>query len=258
MYLVNRRLIVAALLVAAVAPAYAAEPPIVVFAAASLKNVLDAAAAAFQTATGVEVKFSYGGSLALARQIEQGAPADVFVSADEDSMDEAADKGAIRKDTRVDLLTNALVVVAPADSAVKTLDLTADALKAALGEGKLSTGEVGTVPVGKYAKAALTKLGLWDAVQPHLAMSDNVRSALEFVARGEAPLGIVYATDAAAEPKVRVVATFPEGSHPPIVYPIAVTTGAANANVPKWLAFLRSDAGRKLFEGKGFGVVAPH
>ena len=256
MFPLSRRQFVATLLASAVSPARAADPPVVVFAAASLKNVLDAAAAAFQAANGVEVKISYGGSLALARQIEQGAPADVFVSADEESMDEADAKGAIRKETRMDLLTNTLVVVAPADSAVTTLDLTADALKAALGDGKLSTGEVGTVPVGKYAKAALGKLGLWDVVQPHLAMSDNVRSALEFVARGEAPLGIVYATDAAAEPKVKIVATFPENSHPPIVYPIALTTNAANANAAKLTAFLRSDAGRKLFESKGFGIVA--
>ena len=251
----TRRHFVATLLVAAATPALAADPPLVVFAAASLKNVLDAAGAAFQSANGAEVKISYGGSLALARQLEQGAPADVFISADEESMDEAADKGAVRKDTRVDLLTNALVVVAPAQSKLATLDLTADALKAALGEGKLSTGEVATVPAGKYAKAALTKLGLWDIAQPRLAMSDNVRAALEFVARGEAALGIVYSTDAAAEPRVKVVATFPEDSHPRIVYPIALTSNATNPAASAFVTFLRSDAGRKLFEAKGFGMV---
>ena len=256
MNIFNRRHFVATLLAAAATPALAEDkPPIVVFAAASLKNVLDAAGTLFQLATGTEVKISYGGSLALARQIEQGAPADLFLSADEDSMDEAAGKGAIRRDTRVDLLTNALVVVAPVDSAVKALDLSAEAVKAALGDGKLSTGEVGTVPAGKYAKAALTKLGLWDIIEPHLAMSDNVRSALEFVARGEAPLGIVYATDAAEEPKVKVVATFPEETHPRIVYPIALTSDASNPAALKFVTFLRSDAGRKLFESRGFGIA---
>jgi len=255
MSIFNRRQFIAILLAATASPALAADPPIVVFAAASLKNVLDAAGTLFQLATGTEVKISYGGSLALARQIEQGAPADLFISADEDSMDEAAGKGAIRKETRADLLTNALVVVAPADSKLATLDLTADALNAALGNGKLSTGEVTTVPVGKYAKTALTKLGLWDIVAPHLAMSDNVRSALEFVARGEAALGIVYSTDAAAEPRVKVVATFPEDSHPRIIYPIALTANATNPVALKFVTFLRSDAGRKLFESRGFGVV---
>ena len=255
----HRRNFVATLLAAAATTAWAqAKPALVVFAAASLKNVLDAAGAAFRQANGAEVKISYGGSLALACQIEQGAPADVFISADEESMDDAADKGAIRKDTRVDLLTNALVVVAPANSALTALDLTIDAFKTALGEGKLSTGEVTTVPAGKYAKAALTKLSLWDVAQPHLAMSDNVRSALEFVARGDAPLGIVYATDAMAEPRVKVVATFPEDSHPRIVYPIALTANATNPAASAFMAFLRSDSGRKLYEAKGFGVVTMH
>jgi molybdate transport system substrate-binding protein len=245
-----------ALAVSFAAPsARAADPPVVIFAAASMKTALDQAAAAFQADSGVETKISYGGSLALARQITQGAPADIFVSADEDSMDEAAKGKAIKPDSRVDFLTNSLVLVAKKDSGIDNLSLTEADLTKAIGSGKLATGEVNSVPVGKYAKEALTNLKLWDAVSPHLAMTDNVRAALAFVARGEAPMGIVYATDAAAEPAVKIVATFPASSHKPIVYPAALTAASANPAAAKFFTFLRSSAARAIFERQGFKTL---
>ena len=232
-----------------------AEAPVVVFAAASLKTALDETAAAFRAEQGVEIKISYGGSLALARQLAQGAPADIFVSADEDSMDEAAKAKAIKPESRVDLLGNALVVVAGKNSPLQALPLTAADMTAALSGGKLATGEVNSVPVGKYAKEALTHLELWEAVEPHLAMTDNVRAALAFVARGEAPLGIVYATDAAAEPAVKIVATFPESSHKPIVYPAALTAASANSAARAFFEFLHSPAARAIFQRQGFKTL---
>jgi molybdate transport system substrate-binding protein len=203
------------------------------------------------------VAISYGGSLGLARQIVAGAPADIFASADEESMDEAVKGGAIREGTRFDLLSNRLVVVAPKASPIDALALDRDALAKALGEGRLATGEVKTVPIGRYAKAALTKLGLWDIVEPHLAMTDNVRAALAFVARGEARLGIVYATDAAAEPGVKIVATIPGDSHPPITYPFAITAASHNDAAALFLGFLKSPAAGAIFKSQGFGLVGP-
>ena len=232
-----------------------ADDAVVVFAAASLKTALDEAAARFHADGGPEVKISYGGSLGLARQIVAGAPADVFVSADESSMDEAANSGAIKTETRFDWLGNELVLVAPKSAPFDTLALTPDAISGALGGGKLATGEVNTVPVGKYARTALDKLGLWAVVEPHLAMSDNVRSALGFVARQEAPLGIVYATDAAAEPGVKIVAHFPESSHAPILYPAAVTSATHNPAAAQFEDFLKSNAAKPIFERQGFRVV---
>jgi molybdate transport system substrate-binding protein len=232
-----------------------AEDRIVVFAAASLKTALDAAAASYHAGGGGEVAISYGGSLALARQIIAGAPADIFGSADEPSMDEAAKNSAIRADSRFDLLSNRLVLVAPKSAAIDSLALDRDALTKAIGDGRVATGEVETVPVGRYAKASLTKLGLWEAVEPHLAMTDNVRAALAFVARGEAKLGIVYATDAAAEPGVKIVATFPDDTHPPITYPFAITAGSHNAAAAKFLGYLKSPEAREIFKGQGFGVA---
>lgn len=233
-----------------------AETPVVVFAAASLKTALDETAVAFRAEQGVEIKISYGGSLALARQLAQGAPAEIFVSADEDSMDEAAKAKAIKPDSRVDLLGNTLVVVAAKNSPLQTLPLTAADMTAALGAGKLATGEVNSVPVGKYAKEALTNLKIWEAIEPHLAMTDNVRAALAFVARGEAPLGIVYATDAVAEPAVKVVATFPDSSHKPIVYPAALTAVSANPAAAKFFEFLRAPATRAIFQRQGFKTLS--
>ena len=235
--------------------AASAQEPVIVFAAASLKDALDEASKAFKTSDGVDVKLSYAGSLALARQLEQGAPADIFASADQDSMNYAVSKNSIKTGSRFDLLQNGLVLIAPGSSNIQSIALSTDGIKQAVGAGRISTGEVNTVPVGKYARAALQKLGLWSEVEPRLAQSDNVRAAMNFVTRGEAPLGIVYATDAAAEPGVRVVATFPADSHPPIVYPFALTAGTKNPAAPKFLSFLRSDAARKIFEKKGFTVL---
>src|ERR1700691_1022206 len=217
-----------AVALAALPQAARADDPVIVFAAASLKTALDEAAVAFRAADGVELKISYGGSLALARQIVAGAPADLFASADEESMDEAVKGGAIRQGSRSDLLGNRLVVIAPKPASIDALAFAPDAFVGAIGAGRLATGEVNTVPVGRYAKAALQKLGLWSVVEPRLAMTDNVRAALAFVARGEAALGIVYATDAAADPTVKIVATFPEESHAPITYPFALTSSSHN------------------------------
>ncbi|HXW19232.1 MAG TPA: molybdate ABC transporter substrate-binding protein [Roseiarcus sp.] len=229
-----------------------ADAPIVIFAAASMRTALDEIAAAFRAETGTEAKISYGGSLALARQITQGAPADIFVSADEESMDEAVKGGAIKPETRFNLLGNSLVVVANRNSPLDSVALTPSAIDAAIGSGKLATGEVNSVPVGKYAKQALTNLGLWEDVAPHLAMTDNVRAALAFVARNEAPLGIVYATDAAAEPTVKVVAVFPASSHKPIVYPVALTAASDSPSAVGFLHFLSSPPARSIFTRQGF------
>ncbi|HYC24737.1 MAG TPA: molybdate ABC transporter substrate-binding protein [Roseiarcus sp.] len=247
-----RLLLVAMSALVAFSPLALADDPIVVFAAASMKTALDEAAAKFRAETGVDAKISYGGSLALARQLSQGAPADIFLSADEDSMDEAVKGGAIKPESRTDLLANTLVVVANKDSALVSLPLTPTAVEAAIGAGRLATGEVNSVPVGKYAKEALTRLGLWDEVAPHLAMTDNVRAALAFVARNEAPLGIVYATDAAAEPAVKIVAVFPASSHRPIVYPVALTQASHNPSAVKFFDFLRSPTAGSIFTRQGF------
>ncbi len=198
------------------------------FAAASLTDVLQQAGPLYTKQSNVEVKFSFAASSALAKQIESGARADAFLSADQDWMNYLQERKLIKVDTRSDLLGNRLVLIAPKDSKV-TLKLQKGApLLAALGpNGRLSTGDPDSVPVGKYAKTALGNLDLWSAIEPRLVRADNVRVALMYVARGEAPLGIVYATDAAAEPQVRVVDLFPESSHAPITYPMAATTSAS-------------------------------
>ena len=249
-----RRLLALLLALGFASPAFA-DSKVIVFAAASLKTALDAAAAAFHANGGPEISLSYGGSLGLARQIVAGAPADVFISADEPSMDAAAKGNAIKPDSRADFLRNRLVVVAPKASALSKLDLTAVAFGAALTSAKLATGEVKTVPVGRYAKESLTKLGLWRTVEPKLAMTDNVRAALEFVARGEAALGIVYLTDANAEPRVKIVASLPDSSHAPIVYPLAIAAASHSADAARFVAFLRSDAAATLFQRQGFDVI---
>ena len=232
-----------------------AQDKIVVFAAASLKTALDGAAADYHAHGGPEVAISYGGSLNLARQIVADAPADLFASADERSMDVAAKAGAIRSGSRVDLLANKLVIVAPKAASIDTLPLEAAALEQAIGSGRMATGEVNTVPAGEYAKASLTKLGLWSVAEPHLAMTSDVRAALAFVARGEAALGIVYATDAAAEPAVKIVATFPDDSHPAILYPFALTASSKNPASEAFFAYLKSAPGRAFFTRQGFALV---
>jgi molybdate transport system substrate-binding protein len=226
--------------------------PVLVFGAASLTNVLDDLSQAFTASTKIQVKDSYAASSVLAKQIEAGAPADVFFSADLEWMDYLDQHKLIKAGSRHDVVGNKLVLIAPADSKV-TIKLTAGVdLKSALGtEGKLATGDPDSVPVGKYAKAALQKLGAWDKISAQIASAENVRAALAFVARGEAPLGIVYRTDALAEKKVRIVAEFPADSYPPITYPIAITThGGASAE--KFEEFTRSKASAEIFRKYGF------
>lgn len=239
-------------------PATAQEKAITVFAAASMKNALDDIDAAYAARTGVKVTVSYGPSSGLAKQIEQGAPADVFFSADTDWMDYAAAKKTINESTRMNLLGNSLVLIAPKDAKVENVAIGQgfDLAKLA-GDGRVATGDVKSVPVGKYAKAALEKLGSWQAAEPKFAMADNVRAALTLVARNEAALGIVYSTDARVEPGVKIVGTFPAGSHPAIIYPVAATT-TAKPQASDYLAFLRSTAAKNIFERYGFKyLVSP-
>lgn len=253
--LVRRTLLALSLAATAglVQPVCAQQPAPVIFAAASLKTALDDVAMLWVKETGHPApRIAHAGSNALARQIEQGAPADLFLSADLDWMDALDAKGLIRPGTRMNLLANRLVLVAPAESTARiTLEPNAD-LAALLAGGRLATANIDSVPAGKYARAAFEKLGLWPQVKDRLAQAENVRAALLLVARGEAHLGIVYATDAAAEPKVRVVATVPPESHPPIVYPVALVKDSRNALAPVFLEFLRGPSARALFERHGF------
>lgn len=236
--------------------AHAQSKELVIFAAASLKNALDETAAGWARLSGKPAaKISYSASNALAKQLEQGAPADIFMSADLDWMDYAAGKNLIKPETRVSLLANRIVLVAAKDSTAKIELKSGVDLAAALGSGRLAMGNVEAVPAGKYGKAALEKLGGWDKVKDKVAQADNVRAALLLVSRGEAPLGIVYATDAAADPQVKVVATFPEDTHPPIIYPVAVTRESGNPDALAFLGYLRGAAARAAFERQGFTVL---
>ncbi len=252
-----RKLLGACLLVLAcilTATAHAADDRnqhVLVFAAASLTNVLDEIGAAYTQQTRQTVKFSYAASSALARQLEAGARADVFFSADLEWMDYVQARGLIDRTTRRNVLGNRLALVAPADSKIELQIAPGFALAAALGNGRLATGDPQSVPVGKYARSALTSLGVWNDVADRLVRADNVRSALAFIARGETPLGIVYETDAKVEKRVRIVGFFPADSHPPIVYPVAVTTQARPA-AHQFIAFLQSSAAQNAFEKYGF------
>lgn len=258
--LLSRRLAGAVLVAAGLAgsgsPARAADS-VTVFAAASLKTALDAAAAAYTAKTGTAITTSYGGSSSLAKQIEQGAPAALFASADVDWMDYLQTRKLVQPATRVDLLGNTLVVIAPASSPLGTLELTPAAFDKAVGDSRWTTGTVNAVPCGIYAKAALTKLGLWSVAEPKLAQTPDVRTATAFVARGEAPLGIVYLTDAHAEKAVKVVSTFPDDSHAPIVYPFALTTIATGPAPAAFLAYLVSAEAKPFFEKQGFRMLKP-
>jgi molybdate transport system substrate-binding protein len=233
-------------------PSQAEDKSLTVFAAASMKNALDDVDAAYAAKTGVKISASYAASSALAKQIEQGAPADVFVSADTDWMNYATAKKNINEPTRVDLLGNAIVLIAPKDSKIDNVTISQgfDLAKLA-GDGKIATGDVKAVPVGKYAKAALEKLGAWQAAEPKFAMAESVRAALALVARGEAALGIVYSTDAKVEPGVKIVGSFPADSHPAIIYPVAATT-TAKPGAAGYLAFLKSSTAKAIFEKYGF------
>jgi molybdate transport system substrate-binding protein len=237
------------------AQASAPQGTITVFAAASLQDALTAAAKNFTATSGIAVKFSFDASSTLARQIVAGAPADLFASADLDWMDYLAKRNLIVPQSRINLIGNRLVVIAPREAPLETLGLDAPSIEAALGAGRIATGSVETVPAGRYAKAALEKLGLWASLQRRIAPAENVRAALAYVARGEAPLGIVYATDASAEPKVKVVATFPQDSYPPIVYPFAVVSGAKEGDAARFLAFLQGPTARANFAAQGFSLT---
>ena len=233
-------------------PAFAQEKTLTVFAAASMKNALDDINAAFLKSTGTKVTASYAASSTLAKQLEQGAPADVFASADLEWMDYSAQKKTIKDDTRVNLLGNRLVLIAPKDSKIDKVDIAQGFdLAKLVGDGRIATGEVNSVPVGKYAKSALEKLGIWSSVEKKFAMADNVRAALALTARGEAVLGIVYETDAKVEPGVKIVGAFPPDSHPAIVYPVAATANA-KPEAAVYLAFLRGGAAKAVFEKYGF------
>lgn len=238
---------------AAGAPA-AVDAPLTVFAAASLKDALDEAAAAYEAATGQRMRVAYAGSAALARQIEQGAPADVFLSADAPWMDRLVARRLVDPASRRDLLGNRLVLVAPAAAAAAPVALQSGVdLRPLLGaHGRLAMGQPDAVPAGRYARAALQSLGAWPALEARVAGAENVRAALMLVARGEAPLGVVYATDAAVEPRVRVLATFPQASHPAIVYPAARVAASRHPHAPAFLRWLQGPAAHGIFVRHGF------
>ncbi len=229
---------------------HAQASPLVIFAAASLKTALD------EILTGQGVRVSYGASSLLARQIEQGAPADLFFSADLDWMDYLAGKGLIRAGSRIDLLGNRLALIAPKNTPQSIKLVPGVDLSGALGrDGRLAMANVEAVPAGRYGKTSLQSLGLWDSVRTRLAQADNVRAALALVARGEAPLGVVYATDAVAESAVQVLDLFPEDSHPPIVYPVAITQASRHPGAASMMDQLRGPAAQKIFEAQGFSVL---
>ncbi len=239
------------LLVAANLPARAAET--LVFAAASLKPALDAIIATPEAKAIGGIKASYAASSQLARQIEHGAPAALFISADQDWMDYVAARDLVVPGTRANLLGNALVLVSPSDSTITLAIAAGFDLATALGkDGRLAIGEPNSVPAGKYAKAALESMAVWATIESRTVSADNVRAALNFVARREVPLGIVYRSDAASEPAVRVVDTFPASSHAPIVYPVAVLKGADEANARRVLDLLQGASARTVFERYGF------
>lgn len=260
---------VLALLLGSAAPCATAQPPptdnanppgnVLVFAAASLTNVLEEIDAAFSALTGVHVRASYASSSVLAKQIEAGAPADIFLSADRKWMDYLEKHQLLKDGSRRDVLGNQLVLIAPAASAVQVKLARGVNLAALLQGGRLATGDPDSVPAGIYARQALAQLGAWDALADHLVRAENVRAALAYVARGEAPLGIVYRTDALAEQRVRIVDTFPGSSHPPITYPVARTL-QSNPDARRYSDFLSSEAGRAIFTKYGFvplGEVLP-
>ncbi|MDO9059887.1 MAG: molybdate ABC transporter substrate-binding protein [Bradyrhizobium sp.] len=238
--------------------AIAQDKSLTVFAAASMKNALDDIGAAYTAKSGVKVVASYAASSALAKQIEQGAPADIFASADTDWMDYAVSKKAINASSRMSLLGNSLVLIAPKDSKLDKVAIGPGFDLATLaGDGRIATGDVKSVPAGKYARASLEKLGAWQAAESKFAMAESVRAALALVVRGEAPLGIVYSTDAKIEPGVRIVGSFPADSHPAILYPVAATA-TAKPEAAFYLTFLRSSAAKAIFEKYGFTfLVSP-
>lgn len=229
-----------------------ANRPVLVFAAASLRSALDDIANYWRRETRGQVVISYAATSALARQVEQGAPADVFISADLDWMDYLAQRELIKPESRVNLLGNRLVVVAPQGLSLRIVGMD---IAGALADGKLAMANIDAVPAGKYGKAALESLGLWSKLRGRVVQTDNVRAALVLVTRGEARLGIVYQSDAEADPGVRLVTLLPEDSHPPIVYPAAVLRESRNPDGASFAAFLRSPTARGVFEWHGFTVL---
>ncbi len=228
---------------------------VLVFAAASTTNALDEIAILFNAKGLGTVKCSYASSSTLAKQIEQGAPADVFLSADQQWADYLAAKNLIDTATRTNLLGNELVLIAPADAKTPAIKIEKGIdFAALLGDGRLSTGDPDHVPVGIYVKQALENLGQWQVIEPKLARADSVRSALAFVERGETPYGVVYSTDAAVSKKVKIVATFPASLHDPVVYPVALIAGRHNATAKAYLDFLKSPAAKEVFVKYGFKV----
>lgn len=233
----------------------AAASSVTVFAAASLKEAMDAQAVRFERSTGDRVVVSYGASNALARQIEAGAPADIFVSADLDWMDYLDKLHLIEPGSRIDLLHNALVLIEPTGAAAKLAIGPHFGLAAALHGGRLAMANPDAVPAGRYGKEALVHLGVWADVERRIAPAENVRAALALVSRGEAPLGIVYRTDAMADPGVKIVGTFPPGSHAPIVYPAALVAGSTSAAARTLLDDLHSAAAQVVWTRYGFALA---
>jgi molybdate transport system substrate-binding protein len=244
----------AALLAALVVPAAAWAADATVFAAASLKDAFDAAIAGFRESGGGAVLASYAASNALARQIENGAPADIFISADPEWADYLERRGLARPGSRVNLLTNELVLIAPASSEARIKLREGVDLAGFLGTRRIALADPDVVPAGMYAKAAFTRLGIWGSLQGRVAAADNVRAALALVARGETPLGVVYRTDAMREKAVRIVDTFPRASHPPVIYPL-VRLRRESAAADRFAEWLRGAGARAIFERFGFGVA---
>ncbi len=236
-------------------PAVAQNRDVLVFAAASLKDALDDITAQYQGETGKRVVVSLAASSTLAKQIENGAPADLFISADLDWMDYLVQRKHIKAATRKNLVGNELVLIAPKDSSVQVKIQPNFPLASLLAGGRLAMGETSSAPAGKYGKTALEKLGVWASVAKQIAQAESVRAAMALVARKEAPLGIVYRTDAIAEPRVKVAGVFPENTHPPIIYPVAVTANSTSAEAVAFLAYLGSAKAKPLFEKQGFVVL---
>jgi molybdate transport system substrate-binding protein len=261
-------MVVRAFAILALFVALAAAPPqavaqdqqkeLTVFAAASMRNALDDVNKAFSKATGVQVTASYAASSALAKQIAQGAPADVYVSANIKWMDFLAKQKLVKPRTRINLLGNRLVLIAPKDSKLAHVTIKKGVRLAKLaGKGRIAVADTKAVPAGLYAKAALISVGAWKAAEPKLAQAENVRATLAYVAHGETPLGIVYATDAKIEPKVKIIGIFPADSHPPITYPVAAIAGSKNAHDAAYLHFLQTPTAKTIFERYGFSFLVP-
>jgi len=247
--------VIAAFIALCVAQIAHAAETVTVFAAASLTDALTAIGKQYQANTGTDVKFSFAASSQLARQIEAGNQADMFISADTDWMDYLQDRSLIQAATRKNILGNRLVLIAPKDSRIELTIAPGFPLAKALGNGRLSIADPDSVPAGRYGRQSLVSLGVWNSVSGKLARADNVRFALAFVSRGEAPLGIVYETDAKSDPSVKTVGAFPEDSHLPIVYPIALTAGAAAPKAKDFLAAVEGPKAAQVFEQYGFTVL---